>query len=101
MLGVMALGIGLRARGFLFSTMALWQDEAGWAIRLIDKPLIDNIIRPIGFMAVTRLLVRALGPSETVFRSLPWLAGVGTVLMAPFVARRLFRSSASRLLFVS
>ena len=27
MLGVMALGIGLRARGFLFSTMALWQDE--------------------------------------------------------------------------
>ena len=38
---VIVLGFWLRARGFLYSTMSLWLgDEASWAIRLMEKPLL-------------------------------------------------------------
>ena len=49
---LVALGLWLRCRGYLFSSMPLWLDEANWAIRLIKKPLAEHLIRPIGFMAV-------------------------------------------------
>jgi hypothetical protein len=95
------LGVWLRARGYVFSTISLWLDEAAWARFLLEKPLIKHIFRPIGFMAVTKLLTDVFSPSETVLRFLPWSAGIATTLMAPFLARRLFRSEAARLLFVA
>lgn len=97
---MVVLGLWLRCRGYLFSTMPLWLDEANWAMRLIDKPLIEHLIRPIGFMAVSKALVSIFAPSETVLRFLPWCAGIATVLMAPPLAARLFRSGAARLLFI-
>ena len=97
---LVALGLWLRCRGYLLSTTPLWLDEANWAIRLIDKPLVEHLIRPIGFMAVSKGLVKAFSPSETVLRFLPWCAGMATVLMAPALAARLFRSAAARLLFI-
>ncbi|HEX4340798.1 MAG TPA: hypothetical protein VH062_33045 [Polyangiaceae bacterium] len=97
---VLVLGFWLRARGFLFSTLSLWLDEATWAIRMMDKPLVDNLIRPLGFMAVSKWLSLAFGPSETVLRLLPWTAGIATLFMAPALARLLFRSPGARLLFV-
>jgi hypothetical protein len=95
------LGLWLRTRGYLFSTISLWLDEAAWARFLIEQPLIKHIFRPIGFMAVTKALTEVFSPSETVLRFLPWSTGIATTLMAPFLARRLFRSEAARLLFVA
>jgi 4-amino-4-deoxy-L-arabinose transferase-like glycosyltransferase len=97
---VVLVGLWLRTRGFFFSPLSLWLDEASWAIRLMERPLVDDLIRPIGFMAVTRALARVFGPSEVVLRFLPWCAGFATTLMAPALGKRLFRSGAARLLFV-
>jgi hypothetical protein len=100
---VVGLGLVLRARGFLIPAAgnSMWLDEAMWAIKLIDEPLADLLTRPIGFMAATKLLVNVFGAHDAVFRLLAWLGGVATALMAIPIARRLFRSEASRLLFVS
>lgn len=99
--GLLALGLILRARGYLFGTIPLWEDEAGWTIRLIDRPLLSHTIRPLGFMAVSKVLVSVFSASETVLRAMPWLAGVGALLLSPLLARRLFSSTAARLLFVA
>ncbi|HEX7669904.1 MAG TPA: glycosyltransferase family 39 protein, partial [Polyangiaceae bacterium] len=99
-LALVGLGIWLRARGYLFSTEALWLDEAGWATHLIEDPLASHLIRPIAFMALTKALVGLFGASEAALRALPWAAGLATTLMAPVLARRLFQSAAARLLFV-
>lgn len=101
LLGIVAVGIGLRARGYLFSTEALWGDEAGWAVKLQKDPLVELLIRPIGFMAVTKALTSLLSPTETVLRALPWAAGIGVVALSPLLARQLFQSAAARLLFVA
>jgi hypothetical protein len=96
-----ALGLFLRARGFLFETIPLWNDEAAWAIRTITLPLTEHVIRPIGFMALTKLAVVSFGPTETALRLVPWCAGVLSTLALPWIARRLYQSAAARVLFVA
>jgi hypothetical protein len=98
---IIVVGLWLRARGYLYSTLSLWLDEATWAVHLMTWSLMQYDIRPIGFMAVSRALARAMGPSERVLRALPWGAGVATTLMAPALGRHLFRASGARLLFVA
>jgi len=100
-LSLLVVGFALRARGFLFSTIPFWEDEAAWAIRLVDLPLKEHVIRPLGFMALSKLLAWLFSPSETVLRLLPWLASVGALLLSPLLAKRLFSSAAARLLFVA
>lgn len=96
------LGVVLRARGIWFGRpISLWEDEAAWAMRLLDLPLREHVVRSVGFMAVSRGLVALFGPSERVLRFLPWCAGTVAVLVAPLVAMRLHRSAAARLLFVA
>lgn len=102
MVPLVVLGLFLRARGYLFSTISMWLDEAAWVGYLLEKPLLkSSVFRPIGFMAISKGLSDTLGPSEAVLRFMPWAAGIAATLMAPFIARRLFRSEASRLLFVA
>ena len=98
---VLLLGVVFRARGFLIGTIPLWEDEAAWAIRLVDQPLSAHDIRPLGFMAISKLLVGLLSPSETVLRAVPWLAGMTALFISPLLAKRLFSSHAARLLFVA
>src|SRR5215207_3360004 len=96
------VGIVLRARGMWFGrTISLWEDEAAWAMWLIDLPLREHVIRSIGFMAVSKGLVTLFSASEQVLRFVPWCAGAGAVVLAPFVAKRLCRSVAGQLLFVA
>lgn len=99
-LGCVVLGIALRTRGMFVDPLPLWLDEASWAVYLVEQPLTEQLIRPLGFMAVSRVLA-AISMSEPMLRSLSWAAGIGTVLLAPFLARRLFESRAARLLFVA
>jgi hypothetical protein len=100
-LALVALGLALRARGYLFDRTAFWLDECSWAMRIIERPLVQSLIRPIGFLAVSKFLALSFANTETVLRALPWLAGMVTTLAAPLLARRLYRSPAARLLFVA
>ncbi len=98
---VLSVGFVLRLRGFAIGTIPLWEDEAAWATRLVNLPITAHDIRPLGFMALSKLLVNLLSPSETVLRLLPWLAGLASLLMAPLLAKRLFASVAAQLLFTA
>jgi hypothetical protein len=93
-------GLLLRSRGFLFGGGALWLDEASWALELMHGRPYDSI-RPIAFMKLTHFLASTLSTSETTFRLLPWLAGVATTLLAPWLGARLYKAGAARLLFVA
>src|SRR5690349_7441744 len=65
-----AVGVWLRCRAL---TVPFWLDEAAWTERLLNDPLRDLIIRPIGFMLVERTLARTFGVWEIVLRFVPWL----------------------------
>ncbi len=98
---VVALGLVLRARGYLFERSAFWLDECSWAMRIFDRPLVQSLIRPIGFLAVSKFLALTFSNTETVLRWLPWVAGVAATLTAPLLARELFRRLGARVLFVA
>jgi hypothetical protein len=94
-------GLGLRARGFLFEPIPFWNDEASWAMKTVTLPLGGHLIRPIGFMAVSKLAATLFGLTETALRLLPWCAGVFSTLALPWIARRLYGSLGAQLLFVA
>jgi hypothetical protein len=95
------VGVALRLRGFLFDATAFWLDECQWAMNIMTRPLSQNWVRPIGFVAVSRVLASLFSPTELALRALPWAAGITTVLVSPAVARWLFRAPGARLLFVA
>jgi hypothetical protein len=97
----LVLGFWLRARGFFYDVPAMWGDECSWTTMLHELPLKELLIRPPGFMLVSRVIVTFFEPTETPLRTMPWLASVATMAMAPFLGRRLFRAPAARLLFVA
>jgi hypothetical protein len=70
-------------------------------MRLSDLPLTELLIRPPGFMAVSKVMGTLFGPTETPLRLLPWLASLGSLVMAPMLARHLFRAHTARLLFIA
>ncbi len=100
-LACVALGLWLRARGFLFEPVSFWVDESAWAIYLVEQPLRELIIRPIGFMAISKAIALLFGPTEFALRTMPWLAGVAATLCTRPLARLLFSSHGARLLFVA
>jgi hypothetical protein len=97
---LVAAGIALRARGFFFDARPLWRDEAGWAFILERTHLLEPNIRPLGFMAVSKFLVWCFGARESVLRLLPWVAGIGSTILAVPLAERLFESRAARVFLV-
>jgi hypothetical protein len=102
LMGIAVLaGLAFRARGYLFEASAFWLDECVWAMNLTTRPLTQNLIRPPGFIIISKGLAVTLGPTETVLRALPWIAGVVATIAAPALARRLYQSLTSRLLFVA
>jgi hypothetical protein len=97
---IVVVGWLLRMRGYLWNPTAFWLDECTWAMNLVEQPLLELSIRPIGFMWVSRELARLFSLSEPVLRAVPWFAGMVTVGIAPSLARRLFSNPGARLLFV-
>jgi hypothetical protein len=95
------LGLWLRARGFFWAAPSFWIDECSWAIYLMEKPIGYLLIRPPGFMIVSKGLALLFGPYEAVLRTLPFCSGIAAVLFAPSLARRLFATHGARLLFVA
>jgi hypothetical protein len=96
----LALGVFLRLNGYLGRTISLWLDEALWAPRFLERPLLELGIRPLGFVWLTRLVVQLGGASEAWFRFLPNLAGLASLALMPFVACRLLAARPLRLLLV-
>jgi hypothetical protein len=96
----LALGLFLRLNGYLGQHISLWLDEALWAPRFVNWPLLSLGIRPIGFVWLTRLLVSAFGATEFWFRFLPNMAALAALCLTPYVASRLFESRPVRVLFV-
>jgi hypothetical protein len=94
------LGVFLRVNGWLGHHISFWLDEAMWAIRLLSRPLIELGIRPIGFVAITRLLVRTFGATEVWFRFLPAMGAIGSLLLMPYIASQLLKSKWLRFLLV-
>lgn len=97
---LMGIGLWLRARGYLYDATGLWLDEASWAMKIFERPLVKSLLRPIGFLWVSRTLASTFSDTEPVLRALPWGAGIITVLISPLLARRLFGAPAARVLFV-
>lgn len=101
MIACIVAGLWFRARAFIFDVPAFWLDECLWAMNLTERPLVQNLIRPPGFIVVSKALAVTFSPTETVLRALPWVAGVVATVGSPWVARRLYGGLASRLLFVA
>jgi hypothetical protein len=98
---LVAFGLAFRVRGFAFRVSPFWLDECSWAVYLFDQRFGDENLRPVGFMAVSSFVAHYISPSEQGLRLLPWLAGLTTTILSPFLARRLYAEPAARLLFVA
>ncbi len=98
---LLALGLVLRARGYLFGVIPFWLDEGSWALLLTDQPILDQLIRPIAFVTFSKLMALGFGLREASLRFLPWLSGLSAMLLAVPLSRRLFESTAARLLFIA
>lgn len=96
-----AFGLGLRIYNFVVRPPTLWQDEAYWAVKTLQTAAIDAQIRPLGFMLTTQLLLHLLGAAAWVYRLLPFVGSLVSMVLAPYVALRLLRSHWSQLLAVT
>jgi hypothetical protein len=96
-----ALGWVLRTRGVLWGgTFGFWNDEASWAMRLLERPISEHLIRPPLFMGLTRLSIAILGKTEFAYRLLPWLAGMATPVVGLYLGRRMLQNAAARIMLV-
>jgi hypothetical protein len=94
------LGTFLRLNGYLGKQISFWLDEALWAPRFVDWPLLKLGIRPIGFVWLTRQIVSTFGATEMAFRFLPNAGGVLSLWLMPYVASQLLERRALRVLLV-
>ncbi|MEM9695060.1 MAG: glycosyltransferase family 39 protein, partial [Myxococcota bacterium] len=98
---LVAVGIYIRLVGNAFDPVGLWGDEAVWAERLLTKPLSELSIRPIAFMWLVRSSIELFGLSEFTLRLVSTIGGIGTLLLAPYLSRRILRSSSCQLIFIA
>ncbi|MEW5894649.1 MAG: hypothetical protein AB1650_02655 [Candidatus Omnitrophota bacterium] len=99
--GIIAAAVWIRLSVFVQSP-ALWSDEALTANKLIWVPL-NRLIQPkgsnygimhaypLGFMALTKALIKILGASEFSLRLIPFLSGLLSLFLFGRVTRYLFR----------
>lgn len=97
---VLLLGTFLRLNGYLGHQISFWLDEALWAPRFVEWPLLKLGIRPLGFVWLTRQIIGYFGATEIAFRFLPNLGGVLSLWLMPYVASRLLDSRPLRVLLV-
>ncbi len=87
------LGVFFRSQGFFDGSISLWLDEAEWAMKLVDLPLlVISVIRPVGFMMVTEYIVSIGGSSEVTLRLLAYLGSLISLPLIYLVSREVFKS---------
>jgi hypothetical protein len=91
-IGFFGLLVRLRA---LLAHRSFWCDEAMLALnitrrgfRALLQPLDWNQAAPVGFLEAERLAVKLLGASEIALRIVPFLSGIGILILGLFLARR-------------
>jgi hypothetical protein len=94
------IGAYFRSRRYWIDPLGLWVDEATWGIRLFRRSLTELEFRPIGYMALTKLIVRVYCDERTL-RLLSYLAGLASLPIAADISKHLFRSRLVRVLCVA
>jgi hypothetical protein len=102
---LLIIGVSLRLVRYLLR-FPLWEDEAGLSANLLDRgyrellqPLNYNQIAPTLFLWGQLAVVRLLGFNEYTLRLVPFLCGMGSLLLFGQVARRLLRGVTLVLVF--
>ena len=87
------IGIALRLIHYLLDR-SLWKDEALVALNLIERPFDElleplkyNQAAPVGFLAITKLLMLAFGDNEYVLRLFPFLSAIVALFLFYQVAK--------------
>jgi uncharacterized membrane protein len=93
-----SFGLALRVSNYWLRPPTLWQDEAYWAVKTLTTAAIDAQIRPLGFMLVTQGALHLFGAAAQVFRILPFVGSLLSLLLVPYVVARLFRAPWARVL---
>lgn len=88
---LLAAGILFRSWGVLTGTLDFWADEAWWAVKTAEQPLLAPSIRPIGYMWLSKGLLQ-IGNPELLLRLPSYIAGIGVVACVGLCALRLFKS---------
>ncbi len=96
----MVIGVYFRSRRYWLDPLGLWVDEAVWGLRLFGRPLTGLEFRPIGYMALTKLIVRVYSDERTL-RLLSYLAGLASLPLTADLAKHLFKSRVVRVLCVA
>ncbi|OHU83210.1 hypothetical protein BKN38_05745 [Helicobacter sp. CLO-3] len=99
---LIALGIIARLYNYIWHK-DLWHDEALLALSIYSIPFSEIFFKPLpttvdwlpqaaplGFLAFTKLLGVVFGYSEHVLYFLPLICGVGTLILAYMIGKRLF-----------
>ncbi len=97
LLALMILGLVLRLTRYLLR-FPLWEDEAGLSANLLDRGY-GELLQPLRYLQVAPTLflwgqltlVKLLGFSEYTLRLIPFLCGLGSLLLFRHVAGRLLQ----------
>jgi hypothetical protein len=93
---LLASGALIRAWGYM-QNQCLWQDEAVWANGIIERSLKDiataangyNIQMPLGLGAVTKVLVDSFGMQEYIWRFIPFVCSILSLVFYDYFLRLL------------
>jgi hypothetical protein len=97
MVVVLIAGMVWRSNRFWWNPIALWQDEAFWATAMFERPLSGLMFRPLGYMAVTRLIAGVYTNEQTI-RILSYVSGLASLGLMVHVSSLLFQSRIARVL---
>ena len=100
LIAFVVIGAFFRSRRYWVDPLGLWVDEAVWGLRLFGRPLTGLEFRPIGYMALTKLIV-SIHSDERSLRSLSYLAGLASLPITADLAKHLFKSRVVRVACVA
>ncbi|HEY5373686.1 MAG TPA: hypothetical protein VIK01_08355 [Polyangiaceae bacterium] len=100
LVALILIGAYFRSRRYWIDPLGLWVDEATWALRLFRRSLTELEFRPIGYMALTKLIVSVYCDERTL-RLLSYVAGLASLPIAADISKYLFKSRLVRVLCVA
>lgn len=103
LLGLVALGLLLRTRAYLFGR-SMWDDELMLALGVVDRGLGELMLEPLafgqsappGFLLLVWLVTRVVGTADWALRLVPFLAGAGLLVLTAVLAEVALRTRAAR-----
>jgi hypothetical protein len=107
LLGILLIGVALRAREFL-SFRSLWLDEIALLLQikrasyeqLLLSGLKGNQGAPAAYLVLSRWLLTTIPSLEVAVRLLPFITGIGFLFASRSLSRLVFSDLASRIVFL-